>query len=64
MAMNVAECQQMTAAAEANGVDLTIAYYRRAFPAVLKIKQLIDQNSIGRPLTSRVELATRYQPSK
>lgn len=49
MAMNVAECERMIAAAKANGVKLGIAYYRQFYPAVKRIKELIDSKEIGQP---------------
>lgn len=42
MALSYAECQEMIDACEASGVSLWIAYYRRAMPRFLKIKELID----------------------
>lgn len=54
MAMNYAECREMIAAAERCGMPLFVAYYRRALPYFLKIKELIDQGRIGTP--QRVEV--------
>ncbi len=54
MAMNYAECREMIAASERCGVPLYVAYYRRALPYFLKIKELIDQGRIGTP--QRVEV--------
>ena len=54
MAMDYAECREMIAAAEHCGVPLYVAYYRRALPYFLKIKELIDQGRIGTP--QRVEV--------
>jgi predicted dehydrogenase len=48
MAMTHAECQEMIAACRAHGVPLFVAYYRRAMPYMLKVKELIDSGSIGR----------------
>jgi predicted dehydrogenase len=47
MAMNFAECQEMIHACEAVNVPLFVAYYRRALPRFLKIKELVDQGAIG-----------------
>jgi predicted dehydrogenase len=57
MAMNLSECDDMIRAAEENGVQLMIAYYRRRFPSVVKIKELLDSGAIGRPLKIRAEFA-------
>jgi len=47
MAMDVAECDRMIAACQAAGVTLGIAYYRRFYPIVARVKQLIDAGEIG-----------------
>jgi len=47
MAANFAECKRMIDACEKAGVPLFVAYYRRALPRFLKIKQLIDSGEIG-----------------
>lgn len=49
MAMNVAECDRMIAAAKVNGVKLGIAYYRQFYPVVKRIKEVIDSQEIGKP---------------
>ncbi|HEX6729107.1 MAG TPA: Gfo/Idh/MocA family oxidoreductase [Pyrinomonadaceae bacterium] len=54
MAMNVAECDRMIAAAKANGVKLGIAYYRQFYPVVKRIKELIDSKEIGKPTVVEV----------
>ena len=47
MAMNPAECEQMIEACSAAGVPLFVAYYRRALPRFLKVKELIENGEIG-----------------
>ncbi|CAG7618497.1 Oxidoreductase P35 [Paenibacillus solanacearum] len=47
MAMNAAECEDMIAACREAGVPLFIAYYRRALPRFLKVKQWLDDGAIG-----------------
>ncbi|RLQ94012.1 Gfo/Idh/MocA family protein [Falsibacillus albus] len=47
MARNWAECQEMIAACKAAGVPLYVAYYRRAQPRFLKIKELLERRAIG-----------------
>jgi predicted dehydrogenase len=49
MAMNVAQCDRMIAASKANRVKLGIAYYRQFYPAVKRIKEVIDSKEIGKP---------------
>jgi predicted dehydrogenase len=47
MAMDLAECDRMIAACRAAGVALGIAYYRRFYPIVARVKQIIDAEEIG-----------------
>jgi len=61
MAMNAEECQAMIAACEAAGVPLFVAYYRRALPRFLKVKELLDQGSIGTPRSVTI---TFYRPMR
>jgi predicted dehydrogenase len=55
MALNHAECMDMSAACAAANVPLFVAYYRRALPRYLKVKSLIDSGAIGevRMVTTR-----------
>ena len=54
MAMNHAECLDMIAAAEKHGQKLFVAYYRRALPYFLKVRELLEAGRIGTP--QRVEV--------
>jgi predicted dehydrogenase len=47
MARNYAECLRMVDACDKAGVPLFVAYYRRALPNHLKVKELIDSGAIG-----------------
>ena len=62
MALTNAECDQMIRAADEGGVQLMVAYYRRRYPAVMKIKELLEAGRIGRPTVLRAQMAGRYQP--
>src|SRR5438034_2982998 len=53
MAMDSQECRRMIEACRRRGVKLGIAYYRRFFPIVLKIKELLEHGSIGEPILVR-----------
>lgn len=61
MAMNYFECIEMVDAAEKAGQKLFVAYYRRALPYFLKVKELLDNDAIGKILT--VELRFFRPPS-
>lgn len=56
MARTYAECLEMIQASEATGKSLHVAYYRRTLPAFLKVKELIESNAIGKPLTVNIKL--------
>jgi len=47
MAMRFEECQEIVDACARNGVRLFVAFYRRAMPRFLKIKEWIDSGAIG-----------------
>ncbi len=54
MAMNTAECDEMIAACEANGVKLGIAYYRRFYPVLARVRELLASGEIGRPAVAQI----------
>ena len=66
MASNTAECDEMIEAAANRGVVLAVAYYRRAYPSIMRARALIDEGAIGRvceihindefPLSHRLDL--------
>lgn len=47
MALDAGECADMIEACREAGVPLFVAYYRRALPRFLKVKQLLDTGAIG-----------------
>jgi len=63
MAIDAAACQAMIAACAANGVELAVAYYRRYYPLVLKLKELLEAEAIGRPLQCAIDMAGHYCPA-
>lgn len=60
MAMNAAECAAMNQASVETGMPLFVAYYRRALPNFLKIKELVDTGAIGE--IRFVHLRIHYPP--
>ena len=56
MALNYAECQQMISICNENRVPLYVAYYRRALPNFLKIKEIIDSGAIGQVRSVQIKL--------
>ena len=58
MAMTVAECDQMFDACGNAGVKLGVAYYRRFYPVVHRIQELLQSGEIGEPLAVSAVTAT------
>lgn len=54
MAMNAAECDEMIAACDANSVKLGIAYYRRFYPVLARVRELIASGELGRPVVAQI----------
>ena len=50
MARNLAESRAMSEAFRAQGVPLFVAYYRRAYPRIIRLKQLVGSGAVGRVL--------------
>ena len=49
MALTSAECHEMVDACEKAGVPLLVAYYRRKLPRFEKMRELIQEGTIGNP---------------
>ena len=47
MARNAAECRAMVDAFRATGTPLWVAYYRRAMPIFVRVKEIVDSGQIG-----------------
>ncbi|MEO8481338.1 MAG: Gfo/Idh/MocA family oxidoreductase [Acidobacteriota bacterium] len=56
MAMTHAECLDMVTAFERHGAPLWVAYYRRALPRFLKMRDLLRTGAIGRVTSVQVEV--------
>jgi predicted dehydrogenase len=63
MALTVAECKRMNAAAEANGVLLGVAYYRRFYPAVERVREILESGEIGVPVVAQANAFERFDPA-
>jgi predicted dehydrogenase len=55
MAMNYQECAEMIKASQESGQKLFVAYYRRALPYFLKVKELLQENAIGNVLSAGIK---------
>ena len=63
MALNVKECERMIAACRNHQVKLGVAYYRRFYPAVARIKGIIRSGEIGRPAITQINAFERFNPN-
>lgn len=63
MAMDVAECERMIAAARSHGVRLGVAYYRHHYPLVARLRALLESGEIGRPVLAQVEVFEPFDAS-
>ncbi len=62
MAMNVAECDQMIAACQASNVKFGVAYYRRFYPVIGRVKALVESGGIGAPVLVQINAFEWFNP--
>jgi len=62
MAVTAAECADMIHTCSARRVLLAIAYYRRFYPKVLKIRELLQAGRIGQVVFARIQFTMWYNP--
>ena len=60
MALDVSECDAMIAACREHDVHLGVAYYRRFYPVVRRMKELIAHGEIGEVLAVNILCATPF----
>lgn len=56
MTVNTASAKNMADAAKEKYIKLSVAHYRRAQPLFKKIKQMVNEKTIGKPLFAKLEL--------
>jgi predicted dehydrogenase len=56
MALNYAECKRINEAAEKFKQPVFVAYYRRTLPGFLKIRELVENGSIGKVRFVQIQL--------
>ena len=59
MGISYSECLKMIKACDDARIPLFVAYYRRALPAFLKIKSLIDEKAIGEVLCINISFYSK-----
>jgi 1,5-anhydro-D-fructose reductase (1,5-anhydro-D-mannitol-forming) len=64
MARNHAECLRMVGAFRTAGVPLWVAYYRRALPRFLKVRELLSAGAVGRLTSVHVQVTDRLATGK
>ena len=62
MALTVAECDAMIAAAQANGVKLGVAYYRHHYPVIARMRQLIASGDVGQVVLCQINAFEWFNP--
>jgi predicted dehydrogenase len=62
MASHYKECIRMNEVAAETGIPLYTAYYRRTLPYFLKIKELVDQEAVGKVLLVTLTLHLSPRP--
>jgi len=60
MARTYFECKEMIRVSKETGIPLFVAYYRRTLPGFLKVKELVENEIIGIPLTVNIRLHKAY----
>jgi predicted dehydrogenase len=63
MAMDVGECDRMIAACRANGVRLGVAYYRRFYPVVARIRDILAAGEVGTPVFAEMQAFEPFDPA-
>jgi len=62
MATSYRECEEMNRISLETGIPLLVAYYRRSLPYFLKIKEILDNDEIGKVISAHVRFRTSAQP--
>ena len=60
MGLTSSECEEMIAVCRRAGVTLGVAYYRRFYPVVTRIRELLGAGAIGQVIQARVQSAAFY----
>src|SRR5712691_4291064 len=62
MAVSVAECERMLAAARASEKQLGVAYYRHLYPTVRRLRELLATGELGKPLFAFAHAFEYFDP--
>jgi len=64
MANSVADCRRMIEACRANGVALQVAYYRRYYPKLIRMRELLAAGAIGAPVSAQIHCTQRLEQDR
>jgi len=62
MALDAASCDRMIEACRSAGVRLGVAYYRRFYPVVQRIAELLEAGAIGKVALAEIRAFERFNP--
>jgi predicted dehydrogenase len=62
MALDAEACGRMIAACKANNVRLGVAYYRRFYPVVKRIAEMLEWDEIGRVVVAQIDAFESFNP--
>jgi len=60
MALTGSACEEMIAVCRRAGVALGVAYYRRCYPVVARVRELLGARAIGQIVQARVQFGSFY----
>jgi predicted dehydrogenase len=63
MALTVADCGRMIEACAETKVTLGVAYYRRFYAVVRRVKELLESGEIGRPVIAQINAFENFNPA-
>lgn len=63
LGMNEEECQQVLAASRQSTTCLGVAYYRRYYPVVRRLKEILDSGEIGDIILASAEASETFLPA-
>ena len=63
MSTTVAACERMAAAADAKGVKLVVAHYRRQLPLYIGVKKMLEEGAIGAIRYVRLTILQPIKPT-
>lgn len=63
MALSVKQCDEMIAACRSNNVKLGISYYRRFYPVVNRVKEIIASGEIGKVAVAQINAFEYFDPA-